>query len=1447
MGKLDGNDQLLAHITVQTVLETVIPKLDTMQGDLGKIKDILREQDKNRKEESSIIFNKVTEIGNLIANDRKEIVNGNIDGICLVYCEPDIAYAGELKRWFVNNSIPFNDCFYIDEYSENEDAVRYLEKNNIMIFLVEESFLRNVHCVYGLAEAVKNEKAIEYIFPIIVERSIFSERNRTERIVYWETKENELRTSVDKLEKVQHAHKLVSENLVKYERTAQSIDEFIVWASKHSYSIDEIEEIIKKNYNIVAEKKGENIKKLFQIAAKRQYNELTQNGNKFHNINIVKEIFPQASIYELEFCGIGENKERMNLSEFIEYYENDSLMLLGDGGIGKTTSLFHVMQSYNNGSFKLSQVPLYVELNRCTSNFETWCMDDQSSVFIEKYVAEVLLDKKYIDKKDEIIEKIQYEFQKVPTEGCPQYLILLDGLNEVDAGNLNGRSARSTLENEIVNALNRYVNVRFIITSRNNSRQIKRIKKIDILGVNKECIETYLKAEEEKGDIKKGITKQVMKNKELVECLKIPLFLNMFGVCSEDTAITTRGEILRDFFQKKRDTLYSDKIEGDKNNGFILDFIIPEMAWEMVMEDTFAISFVKVQKIIEKVLTNIEESIALNEISQECFEIDEPSKSPRFICDVFLSKKSEVQRTKDILDIMVGGLAILYADKGEYKFKHHYFRDYFAALHIIDRMRIVVRLYSDKNHSEGIYLDDLKKYRLHKNIIQFISETVGLHHSNPQYLPKQGWTMRKLWNKNNIIIPKLLDVFRNRFDSDIGWALWNIVQSFNSSGMGLLGVDLSDLNLQRINFNGILCGIDVDLPELATKFDNALVDLDYFLPISHREIITDVKYSNDGRYILTMSDARIIIWDSNYDYVNKLDTDEKVKKAIFSIDSNYVICCTEKSKIIIWDLWKDREYIVEDNQGEICDFCQGDSNNRIYVAFKNGNIKILQLNIHQWFGRTLRVRKTIEQLIYNKKYEQIVIRTEKGEVLCGSELIGDFSEILFSNVKFIVQAQDVERFGIVTLDDCIKVGDLRERQLGEGLCIHKNTTKIQLSPDGRFVAIAENGNTLQILDIEKKQYKRPLQCNSEITSISFRIDNADILTTAGELYAKVWEINSNVGVCIRPLGDMADWIRNAYYSPDGNYFATSSIDSTGKIWDARQKRMQKLLYGHKDRVTSIAYDNVGKQLVTTSDDCTAKVWDAEKSGCIKTLIDNEKSVHNAVFGENDRKLVTVSWDGTGTIWDLEEREEPKHLIGHDAPVHTVLFDRTYQKLITSSNDKTAIVWEAKTAENSGIRVKHDDRLNSAAFSPDGKFLITSSFDKTAKIWTSEGQYIKSLDKHSDSVRSAMFSSDGKYIVTVSRDTTGKLWDGHTFVWIRDLIGHTFFVRSAMFDRESKKVLTASYDGTVREWNLEGETINKIYSIPGVFICGCDFRNLNPKCTITPKQKKIFFTLGALVD
>lgn len=1128
--------------------------------------------------------------------------------------------------------------------------------------------------------------------------------------------------------------------------------------------------------------------------------------------------------------------------EFIEQYDSESLIVLGEGGMGKTTLLFQILESFYNNSDEFFQIPLYIELNRCPTNLESWCLDDKNSVFIEKCIAELLKDEKNVDKNDYFIKEIQNEFRKEPLVGKPQYLILLDGLNEVTTRSSNGYSVRMILENEIANSLQRYKNVRFVITSRSNTDRIKGIKKIDISGVSKECILEYL-IEQEKKNMKKGITDQVLCNEMLLDCLKVPLFLNMFGVVSGNTVVTTRGEILREFFYKKRASLYLNRIETNTESGFILDFIIPKIAWEMSLNDSFSISFAKIQEIINKVLTNKDESIALNELSQKCFRLYD---SPSYLCNVLISKYSDEQRTKVILDIIVENLAIIYVNNGEYKFKHHYFRDYFAAQNIINEMELGVCAFLASN-SEGNYLNNIKNYRLNMCITQFISESIGLHNSNPQYIPGQGWLMRE-WDRNNEIMLKLLDVFRGRFDCNIGYSLWNIVRIINFAGMGLLGIDMSDLNLQNINFNGVLCGIGKDLPELATVFDNSILDLNYFLPISHQEIVTNARYSDDGEYILTISSTKLIIWSLAYQYVDKLDVKNKINNAFFSKDSNYIIYCTKDSEIGVWDILKNKNFLIKNNDGEIADLCQGDSDDSIFVAYANGNIKKLNILSRRWIGRTFRVRHFIEQIVYNKKHGQIVVKTKQGDILYGNEYNSNFRKILISNIKYITQSHNGNKMGVITLDNCIGVGDLLDKQLTIIPYANKNISELVLSSDGKYLAFVVDELTIEIVNLETNSHYRPLKCTFKVTSVSFSGNNKYIISAAGDSFAKIWEVKSNVGVCIRPLGDIADWIRNAYYSSDSNCIATSSIDTSGKIWDSKTGVLVNLLYGHKDRVTSISFAHSGEKVVTTSDDCTAKIWEVKDSGCLKSLKNNDNSVHNAVFDEEDKRLVTVSWDSTGTIWNLDTKDNnPQKLIGHKAPVHTVLFDPLFDVLITSSNDNTAILWDAKTGEKTGIQVAHLERLNSAAFSPDGEYIITSSFDKTAKIWTRGGVFVKSLEGHGDSVRSALYSPDGNYIVTVSRDTTGKLWNGHTLLWHKDLIGHTYFVRSAMFDKDSKKIVTASYDGSVREWNLNGDCTNVIHSVLGLFVCGCDFRNLNSKCFITPEQKRIFLTQGALIN
>lgn len=244
-GKLDGNYKLLAHITVQTIVDSIIPKINIIDGKVERIKDTLDEQEENRKADDLMIYNELRNIHDMIRKSGKTNEETYIRSFHLAYCEQDTSGV-ELRDWFDYNSIKYDICCYSDDPTQNEDVICRLDMNQALIVLIGEAFLRNIHCVYGLAEMIKNQSSSDRILPLIIDRSIFSIESRIQRIGYWETKETELRNTIDKLEKVQHAHNLISEELVKYERTAQSIDELIMWISNNSYTLETIKEIVKK-------------------------------------------------------------------------------------------------------------------------------------------------------------------------------------------------------------------------------------------------------------------------------------------------------------------------------------------------------------------------------------------------------------------------------------------------------------------------------------------------------------------------------------------------------------------------------------------------------------------------------------------------------------------------------------------------------------------------------------------------------------------------------------------------------------------------------------------------------------------------------------------------------------------------------------------------------------------------------------------------------------------------------------------------------------------------------------------------------------------------------------------------------------------------------------------------------------------------------------------------
>ncbi len=337
----------------------------------------------------------------------------------------------------------------------------------------------------------------------------------------------------------------------------------------------------------------------------------------------------------------------------------------------------------------------------------------------------------------------------------------------------------------------------------------------------------------------------------------------------------------------------------------------------------------------------------------------------------------------------------------------------------------------------------------------------------------------------------------------------------------------------------------------------------------------------------------------------------------------------------------------------------------------------------------------------------------------------------------------------------------------------------------------------------------PIGHTEYVHSAFFSPDGKYIVTASVDATAKVW--NALSGQLEADLKGHIQDVYSASFSPDGKYIVTASLDHTAKVWNTFTWQLVADLKGHTSGVYSASFSPDGKYIVTSSKDNTAKVWNVLTGQLIADLKGHTNWVIRPSFSPacpNDPKggkyIVTSSWDGTARVWNALSGQLVAEIKGHTNWVLSAKFSPDGKYIVTASRDSTAKVWNALNGQLLANLKGHKRFVWEASFSPDGKYIVTASWDSTAKVWNAlNGQLVADLKGHSNRLYSASFSPDGKYIVTASKDSTAKVWNVRNGQLEATLKGHTNEVEYASFSPDGKYIVTASDDYTARVWNTLG--------------------------------------------
>ncbi|MEO1388303.1 MAG: AAA-like domain-containing protein [Cyanobacteria bacterium J06634_6] len=370
----------------------------------------------------------------------------------------------------------------------------------------------------------------------------------------------------------------------------------------------------------------------------------------------------------------------------------------------------------------------------------------------------------------------------------------------------------------------------------------------------------------------------------------------------------------------------------------------------------------------------------------------------------------------------------------------------------------------------------------------------------------------------------------------------------------------------------------------------------------------------------------------------------------------------------------------------------------------------------------------------------------------------------------------------------------------------------EFSPNGQMIATANASNTVEIWQLDGTLVASLGNQESRVSALEFSADGSYLATASENGIVKLWDTDWDAegdnrrdtnSKLISTIAAHGSAISGLDISPNGQQLATSSSDTTVKLWNTDGTLINTYL-GHDAEVYDVRFSPDGKTLASAGIEPVIRLWRVTHP--LATMLSGHLSaVVDVDFSPDSQLLATSSTDNTVKLW-RRNGQLIETIRAHSAGVRKSIFSPDGQRLVTASEDGTVKMWQRNnptlspghtlmatlTGEQGGIW--------GAAFSPDSELLATSGIDGRVQLWNENGNLVRTLSGHSAPVWNVAFSADGKRLATVSSDNQAKIWrrDGTELVAITGS-GAPFF--GVAFSPDNKTLATTSSDTDVTLWDI----------------------------------------------
>ncbi|KAA0992084.1 WD40 domain-containing protein [Dyadobacter aurulentus] len=1109
---------------------------------------------------------------------------------------------------------------------------------------------------------------------------------------------------------------------------------------------------------LIAHKKSDNWNKKLNLhllkGSLNYFTELKGPNGPFRNLAIEGQIL--ADIVQVEKSqtqalpisvkdSLGRTTSLLDGLENAWKARNKETLIIGDGGMGKTISLLHLWESYLSSATEkktkyLGPVPIFIRLDEY--NIVT---ESEREGFIVNRICWHYLGVK--TKNNATIDALWAALTVKSSTEYPAFILLIDGYNEVTVA----REHKRHLLLELQALSQKTHSCQFVLSSRYHLdfTWTNDIQTLVLQSLTDQNVRSYLK--------KQGI--HFDSNAQIDSFIQIPMMLTIFANTCEiveeyksdvrfnlKKSVTTSGELLWNFIESqiiKLAKTYEVFPYKYSFSDFLIRHFIPYLAYRMEYQGHYILSESAMRKIVDETCQYF--------YNERFLEVN-PKYNSHFL-DFDLGKSGfaeQASRFARIIDAICLEIGFIKKDLSGYQFLHQNFRDFFSVIHIFNELT------SDRQL--GIQTTILRDRVLPYEIRQFLGQVLGEHyHEEPAF-------------SHSTLLLSALNSNRGIFEEDsVGFTIANIVNVLRDCRQHLGGIDFSNLNLSRANFQKVSCSTKVVDGYQTANFQNSLINENCFIRSEHQGQITDIAFHPKGRFFASGSlDRTIKVWD------------------IFTGQCLYTLGNSGQEGSHPYGIYNISFHPTEDT---------------LFSTYLDGSFKIWNLTSRSC--RYTYLNPEVVEIL--KKASRLVLSPEGSHFIFSGKVwqLGDGAPTVVK--EGFPSAEIFHPGGSSFLSFSERQIYLWDIETGINIHTFKGVDLSRSNPDVEAVQKKTSSARLQ----PKKGHLKEVLC------ASFQPGGDKIITGGVDNAVCVWNTSSTDALYI--LKEHTGNVNCVDFGPDGSTFLSASSDKTIKMWDLNSRQCLQTFKAHQSSVTKVKFTPDGKFFVSASNDRTIRIWETRSGQCVFVIERTESPINRCVFDRTGERFLVSTYDNSIRLWDSNSGICLNTFTGHAENVTSLAFNPNGDRFISGSSDSTINLWDVHSGKSIATFVGHTKEVTCLAFHPNGQSFISGSKDRSIKVWDiSHELALKSLNEHQMAISCLQFDASGKYFFSGSWDCSVKVWDFGKLNVIKNLLGHSNTILSIGFNTDSGTLTTGSEDRTIRIWNIsEGIEEKIIHAFPDV--------------------------------